>query len=294
MPGRYTEPRSRKPPDQRSEAATRGCCRRTPAASNAPSYAYQATCPNDQNLIHLQGRAFGARPSPSPRAGDRRGMPDEGRCIRCNIQVEGSGVMPEDVNLDAGGKYPAGKEKDPNSKPGGHAKHVVFRADRADGFVGRNVLFKGALEHGYYTEETDGVRLDRTKFFWNADYGHLSFTSDHHLVAELRRLRLGRLGGLPRRRAGDGRPAQLASGPTLRARTRRSPTATCAARRSATRARWATPCASPATTSTATPPASPATRSPPPATPASRPTARRSTTTHLLQQPRPLQARRRR
>jgi hypothetical protein len=41
---------------------------------------------------------------------------------------------------------------------------------------------KGGREHGFYTEETDGVRLDRTKFFWNADYGHLSFTTDHNLV----------------------------------------------------------------------------------------------------------------
>ena len=39
-----------------------------------------------------------------------------------------------------------------------------------------------ALEFGFYTEETDGVLLDKTKFFWNADYGHLSFTSDHHVV----------------------------------------------------------------------------------------------------------------
>ena len=91
-------------------------------------------------------------------------------------------MIPEDVLIDAGGKYPAGTERDPNSKPGAHAKHVVFRADRADGFVGRNFLLKGAREHGFYTEESDGTRLDRTKFFWNADYGHLSFTSDHQLI----------------------------------------------------------------------------------------------------------------
>jgi hypothetical protein len=54
--------------------------------------------------------------------------------------------------------------------------------DRADGFVGRNMLFRGGLEFGFYVEETDGVLLDRTKFFWNADYGHLSFTTDHEVV----------------------------------------------------------------------------------------------------------------
>ena len=37
-------------------------------------------------------------------------------------------------------------------------------------------------EHGFYNEEVDGVLLDRTKFFWNRDYGHLSFTSDHNRV----------------------------------------------------------------------------------------------------------------
>ena len=53
---------------------------------------------------------------------------------------------------------------------------------RTDGLVVRNVLFKGALEHGFYTEETDGVLLDKVKFFWNADYGHLSFTTDHNVI----------------------------------------------------------------------------------------------------------------
>ena len=59
---------------------------------------------------------------------------------------------------------------------------MVLRTDRSDGFVGRNFLVRGAREHGFYTEESDGVLLDRVKFFWNADYGHLSYTSDHHLV----------------------------------------------------------------------------------------------------------------
>ena len=41
---------------------------------------------------------------------------------------------------------------------------------------------RGAREHGFYTEETDGILLDQVKFFWNADYGHLSFTTDHNVV----------------------------------------------------------------------------------------------------------------
>ena len=57
-----------------------------------------------------------------------------------------------------------------------------MRVDRGDGFVGRNWTTRGALEFGFYVEETDGVLLDKTKFFWNADYGHLSFTTDHNRI----------------------------------------------------------------------------------------------------------------
>ena len=58
---------------------------------------------------------------------------------------------------------------------------MVIRADRADGIVIRNLLARGALEHGIYIEETDGYRIERTKMFWAADYGNLTFTSDHGL-----------------------------------------------------------------------------------------------------------------
>ncbi len=180
MAARYTEPKSRDAETNDPRCNPR-LLQQDASGDDTPSFTYQATCPNDQNLIYLQGRkAVPDKQLPTPR-GDRRGVPDEGPCVRCNMQVEGSGVKPEDVILDAGGLYD-GKEKDPTSKPGSYAKHVVFRADRADGFVGRNMLFKGAREHGFYTEEADGTRLEKVKFFWNADYGHLAFTSDHQLV----------------------------------------------------------------------------------------------------------------
>ena len=64
-----------------------------------------------------------------------------------------------------------------------YAKHVVHaNAIARTGFVGQNFLMRGALEHGFYTEETDGILLDKVKFFWTADYGHLSFTTDHNLI----------------------------------------------------------------------------------------------------------------
>jgi hypothetical protein len=176
MPGRYIERQARRMPENDPRCAE--MTQSDGSGREAPTYEYQVTCPHDQNLIYVQGRAIGDEP-PDPPLEDRHGIPDLGECVRCNLQIEGSGVKPEDVILDAGEGRPGGAAM---AKPSGHAKHVVLRVDRADGFVGRNFLVRGASEHGFYTEETDGVLLDRVKFFWNADYGHLSFHTDHHVI----------------------------------------------------------------------------------------------------------------
>src|SRR5690606_1463881 len=96
----------------------------------------------------------------------------------CNFQLEGSGPKPTDVIIDGGRGYDG---RAPAAKPSGFAKHVVLRVDRADGFVVRNLLARGALEHALYIEETDGYLIDRVKMYWAADYGNLTFTSDHGL-----------------------------------------------------------------------------------------------------------------
>ena len=114
--------------------------------------------------------------------------------MRCNLQIEGSGLIPEDVILDGGKNY---KSKAPDARPGETVKHVVLRADRADGFVGRNFTMRGSREHGFYTEETDGILLDRVKFFWAADYGHLSFTTDHNMISNCEALGAGDAGVYP-------------------------------------------------------------------------------------------------
>ena len=200
MPGRYTEPKSRKSPvnDPKCDPSM---LQEDQSGALTPSYEYQAKCPNDQNLIYVQGRRVVGDPLAEPDP-DRHGIPEQelGKCVRCNPQIEGSGAQPEDVLLDAGKDY--AKPTRPGSRPGSgsdtapedclaapdgpenpcYAKHVVLRTDRSDGFVGRNFLMRGAKEHGFYTEETDGVLLDKVKFFWNADYGHLSFTTDHNVV----------------------------------------------------------------------------------------------------------------
>lgn len=180
MPGRYTEADSRaaKVNDPKCNPSL---LQNDQTGTPTPSYEYQATCPNDQNLLYVQGRAVKGKPLTPPR-GDRHGIPEQelGECIRCNMQIEGSGVVPEDVIIDGGEDYE--NPMDPEAKPGKFLKHVIMRTDRSDGFVGRNFLLRGASEHGFYTEETDGILLDKVKFFWHLDYGHLSFTTDHNVI----------------------------------------------------------------------------------------------------------------
>ena len=179
MPGTYTEPTSRAQPlnDPRCANLTQ----EDSGGAKTPSYRYQVTCPNDQNLIHIQGRAVPDKPPPSPPLKNRQGIPDLGPCVRCNFQLEGSGVEPTDVIIDAASDYDS---NDPEARPHTFHKHVVVRADRADGFVAHNFTVRGALEHGLYIEETDGYRVDTVKMFWNADYGNLTFTSDHGLYTD--------------------------------------------------------------------------------------------------------------
>jgi hypothetical protein len=178
MPGVYTEPESRAKPT--NDPACAHLTQQDSSGAETPSYEYQVTCPNDQNLIYVQGREVVGDPLPSPDP-DRHGIPEQelGPCVKCNLQIEGSGVKPEDVILDGGIGY---EGTGPTAKPSDYAKHVILRVDRADGFVGRNFLTRGALEFGFYAEEVDGILLDRVKFFWGADYGHLTFTTDHNEV----------------------------------------------------------------------------------------------------------------
>jgi hypothetical protein len=176
MPGRYTEPTSRKQPLNDPRCA--GLTQKDSGGAETPSYRYQVTCPNDQNLVYVQGRAVSPMPPPEPPLANRQGIPDLGPCVRCNLQLEGSGVSPTDVIVDGASGY---KSKSPEARPGKLVKDVIIRADRADGFVAHNFTARGAIEHGIYIEETDGYRIDTVKMFWAADYGNLTFTSDHGL-----------------------------------------------------------------------------------------------------------------
>jgi len=179
MPGIYTEPTSRAQPlnDPRCANLTQT----DSGGAKTPSYRYQVTCPNDQNLVYVAGRAVPDAPPPQPPLTNRQGIPDLGPCVRCNLQLEGTGVVPTDVIMDGASDY---ESDDPEARPRTLHKHVVLRVDRADGFVVHNLTARGALEHGIYIEETDGYRIDTVKMFWAADYGNLTFTSDHGLYTD--------------------------------------------------------------------------------------------------------------
>jgi hypothetical protein len=175
MPGVYTEPESRAAPtfdpscDQYEITNDRG-------DTVALSYKYQFYCPNDQNLIAVLGRAPGAVDPPATPAEDRHGIPDLGPCIRCNVQIEGSGVGPDDVVIDAGNVASG------DGAPAGFVKDVGIRADRADGIVIRNLKVRHAREHTIYVLESDGYLLDRFKVFYPGEYGVLTFVEDHGLM----------------------------------------------------------------------------------------------------------------
>jgi hypothetical protein len=175
MPGLYTEPKAREAPTH-DPACAQYQIANDRGETGAVSYEYQYHCPNDQNLIAVIGRLPGSTPPPQPPLKDRHGIPDLGPCIRCNLQIEGSGVSPDDVTIDAG-----------NVANGDHGpvesvKDVGIRVDRADGFVLRNVKVRHAKEHDIYVLESDGYYLDRFKTFYAGEYGVLTFVEDHGLM----------------------------------------------------------------------------------------------------------------
>jgi hypothetical protein len=177
MPGKYLEAKSRTKPTNDPKCAQYK--ETSDDGAGAATYRYQVQCPNDQNLIYLQGRALTDKPVPNPPLEDRHGLPDEGKCIRCNLQIDGTGAKPEDVVIDLAKDTKAKLKAE--SEP---LKEVGIRVDRADGFVIRNVTAAHAAEHGIYIHETDGYLMQRVKFFYNKEYGGLMFTSDHGLTAD--------------------------------------------------------------------------------------------------------------
>jgi Right handed beta helix region len=209
MPGLYTEPKSREAPTN-DPACAQYKIENDRGDTGAVSYEYQYHCPNDQNLIAVLGREPGPNPPPQPPLSDRHGIPDLGPCIRCNLQMEGSGVSPDDVTIDAG------RVESGDHGPIGAMKDVGIRADRADGFVLRNVKVRHAAEHDVYVLESDGYLLDRFKTFYAGEYGVLTFVEDHGLMQNCEAAGNGDSGLYPGAGADTGNQRDTSIYPTFR------------------------------------------------------------------------------
>lgn len=190
MPGVYSEPTSRRQPTDDPKCNDLEILN-DEGSANAVSYGYHLKCPNDQNLVAIMGRALGSGKDPQPPLWDRRGIPNLGRCIRCNLQLEGSGVGPDDVVVDAG-RVASG-----NGTPIGAVKDIGIRADRADGFVLRNLTARHAKEHAIYVLESEGTRLEWFKVFYSGEYGLLTFVADHSLIQDCEAVGAGDAGLYP-------------------------------------------------------------------------------------------------
>jgi parallel beta helix pectate lyase-like protein len=175
LPGLYTEPKSRAKPTN-DPACDQYKITNDKNQAGAVSYAYQWHCPNDQNLIAVLGRQLTDTPVPQPPLLDRHGIPDAGPCIRCNVEIQGTGASPDAVTIDAGDTQSG------DGTPIGSAKDVGIRADRADGIVIDNLKVRHAQEHDIYIPETDGSHLDRFKVPYAGEYGLLTFVADHSLI----------------------------------------------------------------------------------------------------------------
>ena len=96
------------------------------------------------------------------------------------------------------------------------AKDVGIRADRADGFVLRNLKVRHADEHDIYVLETDGYLLDRFKTFYARRVRRAHVRRGPRPDAELRGRRQRRLGPLPGRRRRHRPPARHGDLPEFR------------------------------------------------------------------------------
>ena len=178
MPGVYEEPISRAQPTH-DPACSKYAVKSDSGDPGALSHDYQIHCPNDANLVAVIGRGPDTAPPRRLPARTGTGSRTPGRCIRCNLQLEGSGVSADDVVVEAGDAT-AG---DGGPSAVGNKKDVGIFVDRADGFVLRNLTVRHAREHDIYILETDGYLFDKFKTFYAGGYGVLTFVEDHGVIS---------------------------------------------------------------------------------------------------------------
>ena len=107
---------------------------------------------------------------------NRHGIPDEGPCIRCNFQLEGSGVNADDVVIDAGDAT-QGRRRPERRRHRRRTSRSAPTAPTASSC--KNVKVRHAKEHGIYVLESDGYLLTHFKAYYNGLYGTLTFVEDH-------------------------------------------------------------------------------------------------------------------
>ena len=204
MPGLYTEPDVARAPtnDPGLRRSTRS--RTTSGQTGALSYAYQFHCPNDQNLIAVLGRAPGTgKPTRSRRARTATASRTSAPCIRCNLQIEGSGVVARRRRRSTrAASSPA------TAAPIGVRRRTSASAPTAPtASCSATSRCATPSEHDIYVLETDGYLLDRFKAFYAGEYGVLTFVEDHGVMQNCEAAGQRRLGPVPGRRRRDRRAA---------------------------------------------------------------------------------------
>jgi hypothetical protein len=88
-------------------------------------------------------------------------------CVRCDLQLEGTGQRPEDVVLD-----------------GAHDHAAGIRAEHANGLYLRNLTTQRYSRSAVEVVWTDGFVLDRVTSRWNGSHGLAATAVDHGVVAD--------------------------------------------------------------------------------------------------------------
>ncbi|MDX6640910.1 MAG: hypothetical protein QOF12_1921 [Solirubrobacteraceae bacterium] len=130
-----------------------------PASNDKPDRAnrnYVIKCPNSKNLIAVVGDT---RPEPTPLT------PIVPLCNQlCNLQIEGMGKHPQDVDIVSDRK-----------------KLDVLRVDRANGVYLRNFMIEQGAFNDVDIIEVDGFVVQDVIARYAQNYGVLSFTATHGL-----------------------------------------------------------------------------------------------------------------
>jgi hypothetical protein len=123
----------------------------------------------------------------------------------CDLQIEGTGVTPQDTLVTGG-----------FDEDGDWRKHNGIKADRADGFVLVNMAFELFRENAIYVHETSGYLLDRVEANFNDLYGILTFTSDRGVISNCETHHNGDSGVYPGSSADVNQESYPATGPIER------------------------------------------------------------------------------